>query len=176
MKHRTIPVFVPHMGCPNDCSFCNQRKITGKESNITPSDAKCQIEEALKTIDADTNCVEIGFFGGSFTGIDKELQREFLSVAKKYKDKGLVHEIRLSTRPDYIDSEVLDLLCEYGVTTVELGAQSMDDTVLRLNRRGHTSEQTEKAVEQIGEENIWKQHIGIDIIIRKNSPFWRTLI
>ena len=154
MKHRTIPVFVPHMGCPNDCSFCNQRKITGTESSITPLDAKMQIEEALKTIDADTDCVEIGFFGGSFTGIDKELQREFLQVANEYKDKGKVQEIRLSTRPDYIDSEVLDLLCEYGVTTVELGAQSMDDTVLRLNRRGHTSEQTENAVARIKSRGI----------------------
>ena len=154
MKHRTIPVFVPHMGCPNDCSFCNQRKITGKESNITSEDADRLINEALETMDKDTVCVEIGFFGGSFTGIDKNLQREFLSVAKKYKDKGLVQEIRLSTRPDYIDDSILELLCDYGVTTVELGAQSMDDAVLKLNRRGHTAEQTVNACRLIKEKGI----------------------
>ena len=154
MKHKTIPVFVPHMGCPNDCSFCNQRKITGRENDITPEYAEKQIDEALKTINADSECVEIGFFGGSFTGIDKQLQSKFLSVAKKYKDIGLVHEIRLSTRPDYINSDVLDLLCEFGVTTVELGAQSMDDTVLNLNHRGHTAEQTINACNLIKEKKI----------------------
>ena len=142
MKHKTIPVFVPHMGCPNDCSFCNQKKITGTIKTVTPIDADNQIKEALKTIPKDATCVEIGFFGGSFTGIDKELQEGFLSVAKKYKDSGLIDEIRLSTRPDYIDNDILDRLCSFGVTTVELGAQSMDDDVLKLNRRGHTKEQT----------------------------------
>ena len=154
MKHKTIPIFVPHMGCPNDCSFCNQRKITGKESDVTPDYVLEQIETALKTIDTDVNCVEIGFFGGSFTGIDKELQSKFLSIAKKYKDAGLVHEIRLSTRPDYISDDILDLLCEYGVTTVELGAQSMEDDVLRLNRRGHTSENTINACRLIKKRGI----------------------
>ncbi len=154
MKHKTIPVFVPHMGCPNDCSFCNQKKITGEESEITPKSADLQIEAALKTIPKDADCVEIGFFGGSFTGIDIELQREFLSVAKKYKDSGAVDEIRLSTRPDYIDKKILDMLCDYGVTTVELGAQSMDDRVLLLNHRGHTFGDTVRAAGLIKKSGI----------------------
>lgn len=143
MKQKTIPVFVPHMGCPNDCSFCNQRKITGKDEEMTPELARKLIEESLSTIESDY--VEIGFFGGSFTGIDKEFQRELLSVAKEYKDAKKIHAIRLSTRPDYIDEERLALLKEYGVDTIELGAQSMDDEVLKFNRRGHTSEDTQKA-------------------------------
>ncbi len=143
MKQKTIPVFVPHMGCPNDCSFCNQRKITGKNEEMTPELARKLIEESLSTVDSDY--VEIGFFGGSFTGIDKKLQRELLTVAKEYKDSKKIHAIRLSTRPDYIDEERLTLLKEFSVDTIELGAQSMDDEVLKMNRRGHTSNDTEKA-------------------------------
>ncbi|MBO5734224.1 MAG: radical SAM protein [Clostridia bacterium] len=154
MKHKTVPIFVPHMGCPNDCSFCNQRKITGNENAMTPEIADEQIQKALKTMPEDADCVEIGFFGGSFTGIDKDLQREFLTVAKKYKDAGKISEIRLSTRPDYINSEILELIKSYGVTTVELGAQSMDDRVLRLNRRGHTETDTKRASEMIKASGI----------------------
>lgn len=143
MKQKTIPVFVPHMGCPNDCSFCNQRKITGKDDEMTPELARKLIEESLSTIES--VYVEIGFFGGSFTGIELKTQRELLSVAKEYKDAKKIHAIRLSTRPDYIDEERLALLKVYGVDTIELGAQSMDDEVLKLNRRGHTSEDTQKA-------------------------------
>lgn len=154
MTHKTIPIFVPHMGCPNDCSFCNQRKITGKTAELTPADAECQIIDALATMPEDTDYVEIGFFGGSFTGIDVKLQKEFLSVAKKYVDMGRVHAIRLSTRPDYIDDEILNTLKEYGVTTVELGAQSMDDKVLAVNRRGHTSEDTINASKLIKSKGI----------------------
>ncbi len=154
MKHKTIPVFVPHMGCPNDCSFCNQRKITGNTTELTPDEADKDIQTALKTIPDDIDCVEIGFFGGSFTGIDINLQKAFLSVAKKYVDSGKVHAIRLSTRPDYIDSEILDMLKYYGVTTVELGAQSMDDRVLAMNRRGHTSKDTVKASHLIKSKGI----------------------
>ncbi len=145
MKQKTIPIFVPHMGCPNDCSFCNQRKITGKENDVTPDSVRLQIEAALKTIDESCECVEVGFFGGSFTGIDIEIQKEFLKIAKEYKDAGKVNSIRLSTRPDYIDHERLSILKDFGVTTIELGAQSMDDEVLFKNRRGHTSADTMSA-------------------------------
>ncbi len=143
MKHKTVPVFVPHMGCPNDCSFCNQRKITGVSTDVSPESAKKQIEEALKTMNADF--VEIGFFGGSFTGIDIDVQNKFLSVAKSFLDEGKVHAVRLSTRPDYISNDILENLAAFGVTTIELGAQSMDDGVLLKNRRGHSTKDTEKA-------------------------------
>lgn len=149
MKHKTIPIFVPHMGCPNDCSFCNQKKITGCDTYITKDDVARQIEDALLTMPGDTDFIEIGFFGGSFTGIDKKTQIEFLEVAKSYKDKGLVQAIRLSTRPDYIDDEILTNLKKHGVTTIELGAQSMDDEVLALNHRGHKSSDTIRASRMI---------------------------
>ncbi len=151
MKHKTIPIFIPHMGCPNDCSFCNQRKITGTDTNITAKTVDEQIKKALSTMSKDTDCVEIGFFGGSFTGIEQKIQNEFLSVAKKYADCGQVNAIRLSTRPDYIDEKILENLKNYGVTTVELGAQSMDDGVLLKNRRGHKCSDTVKASELIHE-------------------------
>ena len=154
MKHRTIPIFVPHMGCPNDCSFCNQRKITGQATSVTKEDVKKQIINALQTMPNDTDCVEIGFFGGSFTGIDESIRNDFLHVAKSYVDSGVVHAIRLSTRPDYIDEEILKGLKEFKVTTVELGAQSMNDEVLALNRRGHTSEDTIRASELIKDFGI----------------------
>ncbi len=153
MKHKRIPIFVSHMGCPNDCSFCNQRKITGHSETVTAKKAEEIIENSLKTLPE--NCdVEIAFFGGSFTGIEMNLQKELLSVAKKYIDGGKVNAIRLSTRPDYIDEEIVKMLKNYGVTTVELGAQSMDDEVLRLNRRGHLSKDTMKASKIIKDAGI----------------------
>ncbi len=154
MKHKTIPIFVPHMGCPNDCSFCNQRKITGANTSVTKDSVENQIVKALNTMPDDADFIEVGFFGGSFTGIDTAIQKSFLSVAKKYKDSGKIHGIRLSTRPDYINNEILKNLSEYGVTTVELGAQSMDDNVLIKNRRGHKSSDTIFASKLIKEYNI----------------------
>lgn len=144
MKHKTIPIFVSHMGCPNDCSFCNQRKITGHTEVMTSEIADKIIKSSLETIPDNTQ-IEIGFFGGSFTGIDINLQTKLLETAYKYVLDNKVSSIRLSTRPDYISEENVRFLKEYGVTTVELGAQSMDDDVLKLNRRGHTSLDTEKA-------------------------------
>ncbi|WDC84032.1 radical SAM protein [Caloramator sp. mosi_1] len=110
MKHYIIPIFVPHKGCPHDCIFCNQKRITGQYKDIEVKDVYHIIEEHLKTIDRKNSHIEISFFGGSFTAIDLEKQREFLEVAKKYVDMGMVDEIRLSTRPDYIDREILDNL------------------------------------------------------------------
>lgn len=141
MKHKTIPIFVPHMGCKNDCAFCNQRSITGIMDEMTAEKAEEIIMSSLATMPKDA-VVEIGFFGGSFTGINKTLQRELLSVAKKYVDAGTVSAIRISTRPDYIDEDVLMMLKSYGVQTIELGAQSMEDDVLLKNHRGHTSKDT----------------------------------
>ena len=153
MKHKTIPVFVPHMGCPNDCSFCNQKKITGTDTKVTEEVVENQIKEALITVSSD-DFVEIGFFGGSFTGIERDTQNKFLKIAKKYVDMGNVNAIRLSTRPDYIDDDILNNLKDFGVTTIELGAQSMDDSVLLKNRRGHTYDDIVKASRLIKEHKI----------------------
>ncbi len=152
-KHKTIPIFVSHMGCPNDCAFCNQRTITGQSLTVTAEMADTMIRQALKTLPENAKA-EVGFFGGSFTGIDVNLQKSLLSVAYKYILCGKVHAIRLSTRPDYISKEILDMLKSYGVTTVELGAQSMDNDVLTANRRGHTAEDTVKASELIHRSGI----------------------
>ena len=135
---KIIPIFVPHQGCPHDCIFCNQKKITGISTDMTGDRAREIINDCLATIKADVD-VEIAFFGGSFTAIDKDKQVELLSVAKDYKDKGLVKDIRMSTRPDCIDIEELELIRAYGATIIELGVQSMDEVVLLESLRGHTS-------------------------------------
>lgn len=151
-KHRNIPIFVPHLGCPNTCVFCNQRKISG-HAKADFSNVENEIEQALATIPCGTE-VQIAFFGGSFTGIDREDMIYLLATAKKYIDAGRVQSIRLSTRPDYIDEEILDILAYYGVKTIELGIQSMDDGVLLKSGRGHTSYQTEKACRLICERGF----------------------
>lgn len=141
-----IPIFVPHEGCPNDCAFCNQRTISGKSMAPTTDEARSIIEEYLS--DGKT-AEQIAFFGGSFTGIDVKKQNEYLSLAEGYIKKGLVKSIRLSTRPDYIDGNTVQRLISYGVKNIELGAQSMDEEVLRLAKRGHSSQDVARAAEII---------------------------
>ena len=137
-KFKIIPIFVPHKGCPHQCSFCNQRHITGQHEEITAEKAHAIIKMYLTTIDSEKNRVEIAFFGGSFTAIDMQSQNELLNVALEYKNLGRVHGIRLSTRPDYINDNILQNLKSKGVTEIELGVQSMCDNVLKLNNRGHS--------------------------------------
>lgn len=149
MRTYNIPIFVPHRGCPHDCVFCNQKRITGASSGVTAADVKSTIEECLKTIKKTDRYVEVAFFGGSFTGVPIEEQTYLLSAANDYVKKGEIDGIRLSTRPDYITTEILDNLLKYGVTTIELGVQSMDDEVLLKSNRGHTKYDVEKAVELI---------------------------
>ena len=138
MKHVNIPIFIPHLGCPNDCVFCNQKHISGK-SSFNKEEVDSIIKNALSTIDKISTETEIAFFGGSFTGIDREDMIYLLETAYKYIKSGDVSSIRLSTRPDYIDPEILSILKKYGVKTIELGLQSMDDGVLKKCKRGHTS-------------------------------------
>jgi histone acetyltransferase (RNA polymerase elongator complex component) len=143
-RHYTIPIFVPQEGCPYKCVYCDQYSITGNLDPVNAKYVKSIIDTYLKTIPLDSY-IEVGFFGGSFTGIPISRQRELLSVAKKYKDRGVIQGIRLSTRPDYIDNDILQNLLECGVTAVELGLQSMDDGVLAASHRGHTPEDTRVA-------------------------------
>lgn len=138
MRHINIPIFIPHLGCPNQCVFCNQRVISGK-SDFDPSKLSAMIDDALSTVSASDE-VEIAFFGGSFTGIDYELMCELLEIASDYIKRGRVSSIRCSTRPDYITPKILDTLWHYGVRTVELGLQSSTDSVLLASKRGHTRE------------------------------------
>ena len=148
-NYKIIPIFVPHKGCPHQCSFCNQKHITGQIEDVTPKMAEETILKYLTTIDSARNFVEIAFYGGSFTAIDLKLQCSLLSVAKKYKDSGLVHGIRLSTRPDAISKEILDNLLDFGITDIELGVQSMCEDVLLKNNRGHSTKHVKDAVSLI---------------------------
>lgn len=145
-----IPIFIPHEGCPNDCAFCNQRTISGKNCAPSNDEVISIIETHLETMNSKAD--QIAFFGGSFTGIDIKKQNMYLSIAYEYIKKGKADSIRLSTRPDYIDRETVKRLMSYGVKNIELGAQSMDDEVLRLSNRGHSALDVEKASEIITSE------------------------
>ena len=137
-KHAIIPIFIPHRGCPNDCVFCNQRKITAHQTPVLPEDVHGTVETWLSTLEPrHMETIELAFFGGSFTGIPMEEQTAFLQVAKSYKDAGRIHRIHLSTRPDYISREILDNLKRWGVDVIELGVQSFDEDVLKASGRGH---------------------------------------
>lgn len=151
-KYANIPIFIAHEGCPNTCVFCNQKKITGT-SLPADRDIIPEIERALSTVGEDTE-VEIAFFGGSFTGIERDLMTRLLSDAYRFVESGRVAGIRLSTRPDYIDEEILDILERYGVQNIELGIQSASDRVLLASKRGHTFEQTERACSMIVERGF----------------------
>ena len=151
MKTYNIPIFVPHRGCPFDCVFCNQKRITGTQKEVTADDVHNIIGEYLKTLPSKNRRIEAAFFGGSFTGIPINEQSELLAAANEYLKKGDIDGIRLSTRPDYIDKEILDNLLKYGVTTIELGVQSMDDSVLKSSNRGHTRKDVINAVRLIKE-------------------------
>ena len=151
MKTYNIPIFVPHRGCPFDCVFCNQKRITGTQKEVTADDVHNIIGEYLKTLPSKNRRIEAAFFGGSFTGIPINEQSELLAAANEYLKKGEIDGIRLSTRPDYIDKEILDNLLKYGVTTIELGVQSMDDSVLKSSNRGHTRKDVINAVKLIKE-------------------------
>jgi histone acetyltransferase (RNA polymerase elongator complex component) len=157
-KMKIIPVFVPHIGCPNDCAFCNQKRITGKGTVIANAKYVSDIvEECRKTIDEKTY-TELAFFGGSFTAIDLRVQEELLKVGKQYKDTGVVQSIRCSTRPDAISNDKLELLKKYGMDIIELGIQSLDDYVLKLSNRGHTRQDSENASKLIKEHGFILGH------------------
>lgn len=153
MKHANISLFVPHAGCPHQCSFCNQKTISGSVKALTPE----EVTETLNKASLDGNDpqnTEIAFFGGSFTAVERGYMISLLEAAKPFLDKGFFCGIRISTRPDAIDEEVLGVLKEYGVTSIELGAQSTDPEVLLLNKRGHTREDIVKASVLIKEKGF----------------------
>lgn len=161
-SHYIIPIFVPHLGCPHDCVFCNQKRITGLSTTVTKEYVEKTIIEHLSTFPKREITIEVAFYGGSFTGIDKKIQRELLSVPLRYKDEGKIDGIRLSTRPDYIDKDILDLLKEHKVDTIELGVQSLYDDVLLKSGRGHNSEQVYMASKLIKEYGF---NLGLQMMI-----------
>ena len=148
-KQYIIPIFVPHLGCPNDCIFCNQKSISGQKENMTKEKAKKIIDNYLESIKKEEAQIEIAFFGGSFTAIEPKLQEELLEVACEYVKNGQVESIRVSTRPDCIDKETLKRLKKYKVKTIELGVQSANDYILKRANRGHTFADVKKASKMI---------------------------
>ena len=157
-SHYIIPIFVPHEGCPHSCVFCNQSSITGSNSRVDGSFVRDTVETYLKTITKENSIIEISFFGGTFTAINIEKQKELLEIAKYYKSNGLVDYIRLSTRPDYINDEILQNLKNYEVDIIELGIQSLDEGVLVASGRGHSAEDVIAASQLIKEYNFILGH------------------
>ena len=156
-KHINIPIFIPHLACPNDCVFCNQKKIAATEKAPTADEVRKIIKEAVSTLALSGEKCEIAFFGGSFTGIDKKQMCRYLEAASEFGE--YISGIRFSTRPDYISVEIMELLKAYPVKTIELGMQSMDNTVLKLCNRGHDNTACENAVKLI------KQY-GYDVVLQ----------
>lgn len=156
-----IPVFIPEKACPFQCVYCNQYHITEHSSSIKPEEVKQQIDCYLKTIPSYAY-VRVGFFGGSFTGMPISEQNRYLDVVQPYIESGQIAEIQLSTRPDYIDEEILLNLLTHHVTTIELGAQSLDDEVLQCSGRGHTAADVERAAALI---NSFHFKLGLQMMI-----------
>jgi len=148
-KHFNIPVFIPEAACPFQCIYCNQRKISGQLKIPNESEIIRTIEERLDTIPSENSVVEMAYFGGNFTGFSLPEQKHFLELVQPFIQNGKISGIRLSTRPDYISEDILDLLEHYHVRSIELGVQSMNDEVLKASRRGHTAADIERASRMI---------------------------
>lgn len=171
-KHYIIPIFVPHYGCPHDCVFCNQKKITGLSTNVTPKDVERIIEEHLSTFNPEST-KEVAFYGGSFTAIDMDIQKELLEIPFNYKREGKIDGIRLSTRPDCIDEIVLKNLKYYLVDTIELGVQSLDESVLIESGRGHSTQDVYIAANLIKEFGF---NLGLQMMVGLPSDNFEKVI
>lgn len=171
MKQTNLSIFIPHKGCPNTCSFCNQRFISGSERAPAPEEVRAVLAGQVNLLQKNGLQAEIAFFGGSFTAVDKDYRRALLYAASEYVKEFPEQYvgIRCSTRPDCIDEGILDELKLYGVTAVELGAQSMNDEVLKANLRGHTAEDVRKAGRLIKEYGI---ELGLQMMtgLYKDKP------
>lgn len=161
MKHSNISIFVPHIGCPHLCSFCDQRTISGAQHAPSGEEVRSICEKALGEVKSPEN-TEIAFFGGSFTAIPREYMTELLDAAHDFIGGGKFKGIRISTRPDCIDWQILELLKKYGVTSIELGAQSMNDKVLAANDRGHTAQDVVNASSLIREYGF---ELGLQVML-----------
>ena len=147
MRHVNIPIFIPNFGCHNSCVFCDQKVIT--EATFKLDTVRSIINNAIeKTIDCER---DIAFFGGTFTGINHDLMISLLNIAQEYVDKGFANGIRFSTRPDYINEDIIESISGYSVRTIELGIQSMNDRVLEACCRGHDGKTTKQSVDIINE-------------------------
>ncbi len=160
-KHCNIPIFIRELACPHQCIFCNQEKISNTFSVPTPKEISKIIDSYLETIPEGTE-INIAFFGGSFTGIPPEEMTSYLKVAQTYVKTGKVQGIRISTKPDYITNPILDILEQYGVTAIELGAQSTNDKILVKSGRGHKFDAIENAAKLIRKRNF---ELGLQMML-----------
>ncbi|MDD4601272.1 hypothetical protein SDC9_05938 [bioreactor metagenome] len=172
MKHYIIPIFIPHYGCPHQCIFCNQKRITGLQTPVTPEAVTGIINEQLSLINKPRH-IEIAFYGGSFTALSLDIQQALLTPAYLALKSGKVHAIRISTRPDYITHDILNLVSRLGVSIIELGAQSLDDLVLQTSVRGHTSQAIARAVKLIKSAGI---KCGLQLMVGLPGETWASLI
>lgn len=154
MKHFIIPVFIPHWGCPHQCVFCSQKSITGQKTPVKACDVKSIIQDGLERL-TQKRYVEVAYYGGSFTALPLETQRDLLHPAYEMLVAGRIQGIRLSTRPDCISPEVIDVLRQYQVRTIELGVQSLDEAVLKQAGRGHTLTDSIRAIRLLRNEGFY---------------------
>lgn len=161
MKRYIIPIFIPHYGCKNECVFCNQHKITGSQTPVNEYQVKKIIYDWLEVFD-NASFIEIAFYGGSFTALSIEKQKELLAPAYKLLKDKKIQSIRISTRPDAINDLILKNLIQYGVSIIELGVQSLDNVVLEKSCRGHTKEDVEVSVSLIRKYSNFK--LGLQIM------------
>lgn len=169
-----IPFFIPHVGCPHVCTFCNQSRITETVGigHLTPEYIASTIKDYVGDSKND-KFWEVCFYGGSFSAIDQKLQKQLLKPAYEALQSGLIDSIRCSTRPDAVSDGQLELLCSLGMKTIELGVQSMDDTVLSLAKRGHTSDDVKVAVHQLRQ---FRFNVGLQILPGLLGDSWSTII
>lgn len=161
-KHFNIPIFIPEAACPFQCLYCNQSKISGQLQIPDQNEIIKTIEDYLSTMPTEDVDIQLAYFGGNFTGLDIEEQETFLQIVQPYIERGKISGIRLSTRPDYISNEILDMLKKYHVKAIELGAQSMDEKVLKLSQRGHTAFDTKNASRMIKD---YEFELGLQMMI-----------
>jgi len=158
-----IPIFLPHAGCPHQCVFCNQTSITGVgRDSVSPEKVKQQIHEFLKYKRSDRQLVQMAFYGGNFLGLEKESIKRLLNASAKFVKNKNINTIRFSTRPDTIDHDRLNIIKDYPVSTIEIGAQSMDDRVLAMANRGHSASETQRAVALLKERHY---DIGLQMMV-----------
>ena len=168
-----IPVFIPHEGCPHCCVFCNQRRISGfTEKAVTAADVRTTVHAWLDREGLAKRKVQVAFYGGSFTGLPLMRQKELLGAVAPFLEQGRVQSLRLSTRPDYIDQERVELLRQYQVSTVELGVQSMNDRVLARAQRGHEAADVVQAIPALRRVGM---EIGIQLLLGLSRDTRTTL-
>ena len=171
-KTRLLPFFIPHIGCPYICVFCNQPRISGHQEMVTPAIIRSSIQRAVSEQGYGGQW-EVAYFGGSFTAIPQEVQDTLLEPAKEAFQQGLIQGIRLSTRPDAIREDRLKELYASGVRTIELGVQTLEESMLVEAKRGHTVEDVEQACEMIREQEIT---LGIQLLPGLPGETWMTLV